>query len=363
MKEEIQNIDELIMLYLTGEAGEKEIMLVKDWIHESDENFKYYTHLKTVWLLSSENKNPNQFHTQKALLSFKQKVFKNKSIVPVFLKYAAIFVIALTLGGFIGHGFVNQENNKNVETLVFTNEAEAPYGVRSKVNLPDGSQVWLNSGSKLLFPSTFKGNTRNVKLIGEAYFEVHTDVSKPFIVNANGVNVKALGTSFNVKSYPDESYVETTLVEGKVVVSKENSKEEPVTLEPNQKVTIYKPNPQLEKNPDTKEKISRVADDVVVETNVNTQNNISWRNELWIIDNEPLSSFAKKLERRYNVKIEIKDSTIYNFRYSGSIKDESINNVLEVLTLTSPIAYSKEENKIIFDLNDDSRNKFKNAWK
>ena len=232
------------------------------------------------------------------------------------------------------------------------------------MNLPDGSQVWLNSGSKLYFPSLFTGNTREVQLIGEGYFDVESNPQKPFVVNANGITIKALGTSFNVKSYPDEPYVETTLVEGKVLVTKEDSNTTSISLQPNQKVTIYRNDgvPPSFAEHITEQKKEVISRNVVLEKEVNTKKDISWRDDLWIIEDETLATLVKKLERRYNINIEFKDSTMLRFRYSGTIKDEPVDKVLKVLTLTSPLTYTRNHNKIVFDVDNETKNRFKDSW-
>jgi ferric-dicitrate binding protein FerR (iron transport regulator) len=202
-----------------------------------------------------------------------------------------------------------------------------PFGARIKTVLPDSSIVWLNSGSSLTFPTVF-GKFRKVTLLGEAFFEV-TKNSNPFIVSAKGKEVEVKGTSFNVKSFPETKSLETTLVEGTVIVRNTVTMKE-VTLRPGQHATL------------TENEISVKN----VETNILT----CWKDGKLIFNKEPFPEFVKKLERWYNVKIEYDDQTLNDLWYTGTIEMETISEVMEMLSIAAPVTYSFNNKERVFTI-------------
>jgi len=362
-----QHIDELLFDVLSGEADGNRMKQFKSWLDEDEKNVNYYHQVKALWIASTRNKNPHNFNPQLSWLKLYDRIHKKGHLLENFLKYAAIILISFITGAIANYIFYPHQPREFSQMAVTMNEAEAPYGARLKVNLTDGSMVWLNAGSKLYYPNEFSGNSREVKLEGEGYFEVKSDASKPFIVNTKKVSVKALGTSFNVKAYTDEPYVEATLVEGVISVQKQENQEKPFILKPKQKVRIYKDSNQMveitQRDRQKTKKTEKIAEDVLIESNVNPEVEVSWKDSYWIFEDENLRNFEKKLERRYNISISVEDTSMYDFRYTGKLKDESLDEVLEVLTMTSPLLYSKNGNKVTLYVNKDFQRKLKDSWK
>lgn len=367
MDEKKQHIDEFLLDVLSGVADENQIKQFRVWLGEDEKNVEYYHQIKTVWIASTQHKNPHNFNPQLSWLKFYERIHKKPNVFGNFLKYAAIIAISVITGALGTYLFYPGKPQILSNLAVTTNEVEAPYGARLKINLTDGTMVWLNSGSKLYYPNEFLLNRREVKLEGEAYFKVKSNPAQPFIVNTKNVSVKATGTSFNVNAYPDEAYVEATLVEGTISIQKEESPERPIVLSPNQKVRIFNNQNQrveTEKQEKSKDKNTKmIADDIVVETNVNTEVDVSWKDSYWIFEDENLRSLEKKLERRYNITISVDDSSMYDFRYTGKLKDESVDEVLEVLTMTSPLVYAKDGNEVTLSVNRDFQRKIRDSWK
>jgi ferric-dicitrate binding protein FerR (iron transport regulator) len=212
-----------------------------------------------------------------------------------------------------------QYANLSVDSI----EVIAPVGSRTVVQLSDGSTVHLNYGSKLKYPQNFIGETRVVNLIGEGYFEVAHNPDKPFIVNTTRLNVKALGTVFNVLAYPDEGNIETTLVEGKVVLeqSENGFKTKSIgAMEPGQHVNY------------------NLNTGVVSSTKGSVEKYIAWKNGKMVFEDTPITRIAERLSRMFNVDIEVADD-IKDYIYTVTFVDEPLFQILDLMTIATPVSY------------------------
>ena len=211
------------------------------------------------------------------------------------------------------------------------NQMIVPYGKRSKILLADGTQVWINSGSKLVYPSNFTGSKREVFLEGEAYFEVSTDKNKPFLVKTDNFQVKVLGTKFGVQAYKDEPDQNTVLLEGKVSLSKgKGIFDEEHELQPNQKAIISGQNKTIS--------VINVRD---------AQNYIAWIHGYLNLEDENFQGMVNRISRYYNMEIEI-TSTIPNRRLSGKLDlKEDPKRILDGLSKIFNIKYEQKGEKII----------------
>ncbi|WP_134090179.1 FecR family protein [Olivibacter sp. XZL3] len=187
-------------------------------------------------------------------------------------------------------------------------------GQRKLLTLADGSRVWLGNASSIRYPKDFQHGKRELFLEGQAFFEVKPDKNKPFWVHANGLDIKVLGTSFNVKSYGDETMQTVTVATGKVSVNPAQDGQEWM-LEKGEQVIYHSAD---------KTGIKQMADLSVA---------LSWKNGVLIFRNEPLEEIAEQLERWYGVSIEITSPSIANKQLSLSIKDEPLQRVLKMLSL------------------------------
>ena len=181
----------------------------------------------------------------------------------------------------------------------------------------------------LLTQRHFNDSIREVTLIGEAFFDIKRNIHKPFIVNTNSIKIRVLGTSFNVKSYSKDKKVETTLVTGKVEVLKD--KETPLILAPSQKAVFYKKENKLE--------IEEVQSHDVV----------AWKEGKLVFDKTPLQEVVIDLERKYNTKIIINSKNLLDYEYTGTFDNLSFEEVLKLLTISSPIKYSFKNEKTILE--------------
>jgi transmembrane sensor len=206
------------------------------------------------------------------------------------------------------------------------NQLVIPFGSRSKIVLSDGTLVWLNAGSRLVYPSAFTENVREVTLYGEAFFDVSHDKNKPFIVKTSALDIKVLGTEFNISAYPDEQIIQTVLKEGSIALRKRNANlfERDLVLKPNQLNVFHK-----ETGHSTVYKVN--ADDYTI-----------WINGLLRFEDEDLSRVIKKVERHYNSGVSYEDTALGRIKITGKLDlHQDIDEVLEYLSKVSGTDYVK----------------------
>ncbi len=211
------------------------------------------------------------------------------------------------------------------EALIY-NELVIPRGGRYQLKLPDGTQVWLNANSSLKFPVAFTDSTRQVFLQGEAFFDVAHN-GKPFLVSAEDMNIRVLGTSFNVSAYADESYSAATLVEGSIKLST--------------------PEMETEMVPDERATVLRSATSIEVET-VNTSQYTSWVNGKIEFENERLEDVMRRLARLYDFQYSFQNEGAKSYHFSARIDNsQPISSILNMLELTTKVKFDFEENTIV----------------
>jgi ferric-dicitrate binding protein FerR (iron transport regulator) len=216
-------------------------------------------------------------------------------------------------------------------------------GSKSKINLPDGTLVWLNADSKITYTEDFNGSERVVELTGEAYFDVVKDKNRPFIINTKSIKIRVLGTAFNVRSYPNEKTSETSLIRGSVEVTMNDSPDKKIILKPNEKlvvkdVTLKSAQKATDFGADETPLLKLVplhyinGDSTSIET--------YWTKNKLAFDGESLESVARKIERWYAVKVIIKDEGLKTENYTSAFEDESLPEVLNALKLTGNFKYT-----------------------
>lgn len=242
-----------------------------------------------------------------------QIALREKKQSPVIRIYQSLLAIAavLIIGLVIGSVFYV----KTYTPDIVTQNISTPYGAKTQFILPDGSSVWLNSGSVIKYPNRFK-EERVVELNGEAYFNVEKQ-KEPFKVKTKYGEVEVFGTEFNVKAYDNETFC-TTLERGSVVFTNIYGKQ--ARLEPGMQVVFDSLNFRMRR--------------------VNTELFTSWKDGQLIFRDEPLQNIITQLERWYNVDIVLQDERIKNLKYNGTIEMESFSEVLELIKVTTPIKYS-----------------------
>ncbi|MBJ6368971.1 FecR family protein [Snuella sedimenti] len=308
-----KDIHNLIKGELSNER-EKEVI---DWLLKNPKKRAQYEILKAKHVAASLNKvNINTIYEQKDSSN------NHKKFIYSGIAIAAIILIAAFVTFNISKP-ISYENEQNTLALATTKKAEKRY-----VLLEDSTKVTLNANSVLSYPKHFIGNTREVTLKGEAFFEVTKNQDKPFIVSLeNGMKIKVLGTSFNIKSYAEDKDIKTTLVTGKVKVIKEQDSTT-IDLVPSQQATYIKE-----------------KDKIIVEK-VDTKKFTSWKENKFIYNETPMAQVLRDLERAYNVTFIVESKDIYNYKYNGVFDNFSINQILEIFEISSPITYHIKNNRI-----------------
>jgi len=257
------------------------------------------------------------------------------------LSILIVGILLLTIFGATATSKNSIENNSLVYTekrsplkrkkLVY-NELRTPRGGGYNLTLADGSRVWLNAGSSLRFPVSFTDSTRRVYLEGEGYFEVNHN-GKPFIVSSGSMDVRVLGTSFNVLAYPDEQQLVTTLVEGSVRIDLGGKESEAVSSR------ILHPDDQA---------VISIANADIEVSKVNTSQYTSWIEGKLEFHNEDLDKVMKRLARWYDFKYEFENNGAKDFHFSARFDNsENISTILEMLELTTDVKFELRENTIV----------------
>lgn len=309
--------EQLIARYLNGNLSEKDNTRLFQWIHENPENKKQFLKLKDTWDASLKTASRE---TEQLLKFYKRQASQKQTrIIPNWvygISAAAILVIGLLLGGLLPSGLPSK-GTQQLESFY------VPSGSRSELTLADGTKVKLNADSRLTVSPDFSSKNRIVRLVGEAYFEVQSDVKHPFKVQADKFEVLVTGTKFNVSSHAEDRQISTTLSEG--IVQLTTIEKEVIHLKPGEKVSFDQKTmkPVLEK--------------------VNIETELAWVNGEFIFKEIPFSDLIKRLERWYDVKLRYQSTALETMFYSGSFKNqETIWQVLDALKLTSPIDYKKK---------------------
>jgi hypothetical protein len=230
---------------------------------------------------------------------------------------------------------INQDNYNSKE-IVF-NTLIVPYGRRANIELSDGSKIWLNSGSKFIFPATFEEDKREVYLEGEGIFEVNRDKNRPFFVKAYNHEIEVLGTVFNVSNYTDENTISTVLKSGSVQINLKNG-------------SFFNSKESIKITPGTLAVYNK-SDMEVITKKVEIEKYFSWRDGIYIFKNAPMQSIMKKISRYYNIDIIINDAYLANQTFSGylDVKD-TVENVLKTIKETTEFEYHiTENNKLIIN--------------
>ncbi|MDR0699921.1 MAG: DUF4974 domain-containing protein [Tannerella sp.] len=363
-------IEELLTALFSGEINDAEAKTLREWVQASTENAQLLeAYRKTNFALTCYA-HKGKYDADKAWRNMKRFLNKTSShgrlrrMMTRAYRYAAIFVLAFTCGVAAMHFYDAQKTQEEVETELFYTEYTVPYGSKSMVTLPDSSSIWLNAGSKLRYSSAFNKSEREVFIEGEAYFKVARNEQKPFFVKSSAVTLKVLGTSFNIKAYPEEDYVETTVESGSVQILRnvEGRLTDKLVLTASQKATVIKSSgtDDLQISDLTTTPLSpaqknilpeKTAKNTIVTKNVTTELYTSWKDVRWLIKQEPLGSLAVKLERRYNIHISFEDESLKNISFSGTLRDETLEQVLEAVKLSAPVNYTIQKNTVKLSAN------------
>ena len=314
----------LIEKYLTGEASEQELLELEVWVNKSYHNRKVFAQSVNIYALSGEIKEKSNDADLNNILSQLKKKDRNKKIVRYFtaIGYAASVIILVGLWYIVKTHGIQKDVGYILAQADTHLEYSTPYGVKSKITLPDNSTVWLNSGSTISFPSKFSGNNREVLFSGEGYFDIFADSLRPMTIKTpNDINISVLGTKFNVTTYKEDKAFSLMLVSGKVVIKKGGA-----TL------AEVKPAENFVLEHQTRRRGITVPKDTLQIT--------GWREGWLIFDDIPLSEVFIKMKRWYGVTVKVDDHQIYNKTFSAKFKEESASQVFDFMHKISLINYT-----------------------
>lgn len=324
------NYIELIVRLIHGTITMEEKQLLTNWLNKRDE---FDQLAEEQWQLASHKINEQYQSEQLDLIeqklgfdTNKKPSTKQRHLHPVWIRFGAVAASVLFLLS-IGLNYYLLTPEQTIPDSIVSVDK----GQKASLTLPDGTKVWLNSGSQITYGTRFNNKERILQLDGEAFFDVAPDKDRPFIVEAGPVSVKALGTSFNVKSYGDEEDIQTVLTSGKVEVFTDNTS---YTIEPDQRVVYNKATGDMEKTGVT-----------------NGLMYAEWRNNRLIFRSETLENIVRQLERTYNTEIIIESESLKQYKITGSAGNNSLESILQIMALTCPLTYEVKNDKIILKEN------------
>lgn len=345
----------LLHKYLAGECDAVERRLVEKWLNENPENVQFMDSLKEIWKVKPTD--TIEVDVQNAWQTFEmerlpvaemerigndehsfsghyQKVERHNNLRfprTILNAAAAAAIIFFTV---IFYQQITQQNvevaDERIDQIIETDRGE-----RTSVLLPDGSHIGLNADSKVIIPAGFPEESREIYLEGEAYFDVQSDKNKPFIVNSAHTFTRVLGTKFGVRAYNDEDRTHAVVEEGEVMVGYQHSDEGEVILKRNDLA-------KLSHNPSA---------DIDVQKVDNLDEYIGWRNGDLIFTNTPFDEVEKRLERWFDIELEIEDSTFYAKNLTASFKNEPLTEVLNVVSLSLDGEYQRDGRLVTFKNN------------
>jgi transmembrane sensor len=347
----------LLAKKLAGEAGEEDLEQLHQLMKLNPELLYAAQHIEDLWKLKTLNSgNPDaeaafNKHLKKldSVLPDKELITKKQlieskgrfSLIKKF-KWIPISVLSSVALFLIVFLFSKQSLPKNSNRY---SEISTKPGSRSKLVLPDGSTVWLNAGSKLTYNSNFGATDRSVHLTGEAFFDVKK-TGLPFMIHTGDIQIKVLGTAFNVKSYPSEKTIETTLIRGVVEITMDKRPEKKFTLYPNEKLVLVNESDQKTIKKPAEDLVPLAVIKPIVLTKDSSIIETSWKDNKLLFQDETFDELAKQMERWYGVNIVFKNNKLKNIRFTGVFEKETIEQALEALHYTAAFDYNLKDNLI-----------------
>lgn len=343
---------ELISLRLSGEANPAELAELEALLQEFPDESRRIETLDAIWEIPHKNqviqsKDAFNRHMQRLSNHLSEPVLQYETSEPVLEpaqpaatgKYRKLYWITgvaasllLAFFLFVGLPAGKKEAGPNAQNTVSTKR-----GSKSKVQLPDGTEVWLNADSRITYNENFRGSIREVSLTGEAFFDVVRDETRPFVIHTETIDVKVLGTAFNVRSYANEKNTETSLIRGSVEIT--------LVKSPDKKKIILKPNDKLIVNNAegtlVQEEKLHLAEPVMTLSKINYRKKdssaveIFWMKNKLLFDEETLENIALNIERWYDVKVIIANEDLKKERYTAFFDDVSLQVAMEALQESS----------------------------
>ncbi len=330
-----QEDKEKIERYINGESWESEKIYVESLFNDGENNLYLRHSLEKDWENMIRDTSPSEVDLNHLLDHIHHIIRKDEALkkqkpaqrfIRVYRKVAAILLLPLLVAGGLVYSILGNHTDSIADQRV-SSTIYAPMGARVSFNLPDGTTGMLNSGSHLSYALPFIAN-RHIELEGEAWFEVKRDQDHPFEIKTGNSTVKVLGTSFNLSAYTIENYVEVVLKEG-VVEFRDDKGNEEVSILPSERLVFQNGN------------ISKTVTDPAKYS--------AWTGGMLVFRSDPMSEVARRIERWYNVKVTLADSELERYSFRATFQDDSLEDVLKFLAMTSPIRYKISPRELLPD--------------
>lgn len=302
--------------------------------HITDRNESGLSNLtdEELWVSSAVADDTQQYDVDQAFERFRKRTGLDQSGRQSYKWYrtwsvAAVAIVLLGLITVTAYWQGSRQIQSNFSDIV----VEAPLGSKTKLTLPDGSTVWLNAGSKMVYSQGFGVSDRRLAFQGEGYFEVEKNDEMPFLVQTHDVNVTVVGTKFNFRNYPEDEEAVVELLEGKVALENQLKEEAVRYLSPNEKMVLHMATGEM---------------DI---TSAKVKEATLWTENILLFDEDLLPDIVRELERSYHVQIEIENEDLKQTRFYGQFNqlEQNIYDVLDMLSETGKLKYH-EEGKVIY---------------
>ena len=314
-------IGHLIGKYLTGKESKEERVQLKTWINENTDNQELFNSLKEEKNIADSIDEFETYNMELAWQKYMERIDALSLRKILFRwKFAAIFFLLIGCAGILA--YLTNESiaplaPNDTYTTVSTNK-----GQNSKVILPDSSVVWINSGTTLSYNTNFAVLNRTIKLTGQAFFQIAKNEQMPLIVTCNDLRVKVLGTKFDVSAYPEDENISVVLESGSVELQQTKDLSFIQILKPGERAEF-----------DTKHRELSIS-------KVDSYNYTSWKDGILIFKNEPMVKVFEKLERWYNIDIEVKSYKVNQLIFNATIVNESVEEIFDLIKFSCAISYT-----------------------
>lgn len=358
-----KKIEALFLAYLEGSISAADEKFLLEWLKNNPDSIENFNDFRRIWNMSKMAGTLEADALELEWLQLRERITspnikslqRPTGIVYWLPRIAAIFLLGAMVSFVASYLIMNAQPEE-----ITYHEINTPPGAKSKVTLPDGTVIWLNAGSNLKYSNEFGKKDRQVNLVGEAYFDVYHNPARVFMVKTSELNIKAYGTAFNVKAYPEEGTTETTLIEGSIGVTRAvfpDKKNDEVMLEPNQRVVYYRknktfvadlnnPKPAEPEPLESKREEQKLT--YLISKGIDTKEYTSWKDGTLFITSETLEELAVKLERKYDVKIHFETESLKELKFTGSLENETVEQVIDAIGIAAHIDYEIEDRDIWF---------------
>ncbi len=315
----------IIQEFSAGSVSDHDLNRLFHWLNSEKGNGEIHQALDEYWHSLEDDENV-VVESAKMLTNLRSRIENSRTTVTGFtikrlLPYAAILILVFALAGILIHNYIQPAANVRTYATVI-----AENGQRSKVILPDSSVVWLNSGTTLSYNNDFALGSRDIYLTGQAFFDIRRMEQVPLLVHCDDLVVKVLGTKFDVSAYPDDKKINVVLESGSVQLLCEKAKNDTYLLKPGEMAEV-----DLDENK-------------IVTGKVDIEKYTSWKNGFLIFKNDPMKQVIEKLERWYNIEVEVTDPAVYNSIFTGTIRNETLEQIMKLIEYSCPVSFQVQNN-------------------